>query len=62
MSDYLTIDGWNGRQRIPVNIVGETSEGLKIKPQERIFLPGRGMLPAGDVVIVPKTIVTLNGR
>ena len=59
---YLTIGGWNGRRKIPVDIIGETPDGFEIKALERAFIPGRGILKAGESTIVPKTIVKLEDR
>jgi hypothetical protein len=57
MDGYLIIGAWNGRQRIPVNVIGETPEGFKVRAQERVFLPGRGVLKRGDSATVPKDVV-----
>jgi hypothetical protein len=62
MSSYLTIASWSGRRKIPVDIIGETPEGFEIKALERVFLPGRGILMAGQAAIVPKTIVRVKDR
>lgn len=47
MSDYLVIGGWSGRQKIPVQILGETPDGFWIKPDARTLLPGRGIIRRG---------------
>jgi hypothetical protein len=57
MSNYLTIGGWSGRRKIPVNIIGETSDGFRVLVLERVFLPGRGVLEKGQVTIVPKGVI-----
>ena len=62
MSDYLVIGGWSGRRKIPVDIIGETPDGFEIKALERAFIPGRGILKAGQLAVVPKTIVKLGDR
>jgi hypothetical protein len=62
MSDYLVIGGWNGRRKIPVDIIGETPEGFTIKALESAFIPGRGTLKAGQSAVVPKAIVKLEAR
>jgi hypothetical protein len=59
MSDYLVIGGWTGRQKIPVDIIGETPDSFQIKPLERVFLPGRGILKKGQSTLVSKSIVKL---
>jgi hypothetical protein len=60
MSDYLVIGGWSGRQKIPVQILGETPDGFWIKPQERALLPGRGIIRKGQRVHVPRTMIKLD--
>jgi hypothetical protein len=62
MSDFLEIGGWSGRRKTPVDVIGETPDGYEIKPLENVFIPGRGMLKAGQLAIVPKTIVKLEAR
>jgi hypothetical protein len=59
MSDFLVIRGWTGRQRIPVEIIGETPEGFRIKALERVLLPGRGILEIGQSAIVSKSVIKL---
>jgi hypothetical protein len=58
MSDYLVVDGWSGRRKIPVSIIRETEDGFQIRALERVFLPGRGMLNAGQSAFVSKKVVT----
>ena len=60
MCGYLVIDGWNSRQKVPVNIIGETADGFEIEAIERVFLPGRGILKEGQSAFVPKITVKLN--
>jgi hypothetical protein len=62
MSDYLVIGGWSGRRKIPVNVIGETPEGLEIMALENAFIPGRGSLKAGQSTVVPKTVVKSKAR
>jgi hypothetical protein len=62
MSDFLVIGGWSGRRKIPVNIIGETPDGIEIKALEHTFIPGRGILKAGQSAVVPKTVVKLEAR
>jgi hypothetical protein len=57
MSNYLTISGWGGRRKIPVDIVGETPEEFEIKALERVFLPGHGILNEGQSTLVPKRLI-----
>jgi hypothetical protein len=59
MSAYLVVDGWTGRRKVPVNIIGETAEGFQIEALERVFLPGRGVLKEGQSAFVSRSIVTL---
>jgi hypothetical protein len=59
MSDFLVIGGWTGRRKIPVKIIGETSDGFQIKALERVLLPGRGILKKGQSALVSKSIVKL---
>jgi len=62
MSGYLVVDGWSGRRKIPVDIIGETPDGFEIKVIERVFLPGRGMLKEGQSTRVPKgTVIVERG-
>ncbi len=62
MCGYLVIDGWNSRQKVPVNIIGETADGFEIEAIERVFLPGRGILKEGQSAFVPKITVKLGAR
>jgi hypothetical protein len=59
MSDYLVAGGWSGRQKIPVNIIGETPDGIEIKVLESVFLPGGGELKDGKSTCVPKGSVMI---
>jgi hypothetical protein len=62
MSGYLIIGGWSSSQKVPVNIIGETAEGIQIEAIERIFLPGRGFLKKGQSAVVPKKTVKRDGH
>ena len=62
MRNYLTIGGWDGRQKIPVDIINETPEEFEIKAQKRIFLPGRGVLKEGQSTLVPKRLIKMDDR
>jgi hypothetical protein len=62
MSDFLVIGGWSGQRKIPVDVIGETPNGIEIKPLENAFIPGRGILKAGQSTIVPKASVKLEAR
>jgi hypothetical protein len=57
MSMYLIINGWEGSRRVPINVIEETPEGLRIAPLETIFLPGRGLVKPSQSVLVLKQIV-----
>jgi hypothetical protein len=59
MSDYLVIGGWSGRRKIPVDIIGETPDSFQIKPLERVFVPGRGILKKGQSTQVSKSVIKL---
>ncbi len=59
MGDFLVISGWSGRRKVPVQILGETPEGFRIRPLERVLLPGRGFLEKGKATLVPKASITL---
>ncbi len=60
MSDYLVIGGWSGRQKVPVQILGDTPDGFWIRPQERAMLPGRGFIKRGQRVHVPRSVIKLD--
>jgi len=62
MSDFLVIGGWSGRRKIPIDVIGETPDGIAIKAQENTFIPGRGILKAGQSAIVPKAAVKFEAR
>jgi hypothetical protein len=57
MSDYLVIGGWSGRRKIPVDIIAETPDSFQIKPLERVFLPGHGILKKGQSTHVSKSVI-----
>jgi hypothetical protein len=57
MNGYLIIAAWNGRRKIPVNVIGETPKGFEIRAEERVFLPGRGLLKSGESAFVSKDVV-----
>lgn len=59
---WLGIDGWAGRSRTRVEIVGQTATRWRIKAIERTKLAGRNRwLEPGDVALVPKSAVTVEG-
>ena len=62
MSDYLVIGGWNGRQKVPVQVITETPDGFWIKPEQRAFVPGRGVLKRGQRVLVPRNLIKLDSN
>lgn len=53
MAAYLVLDSWAGRERIPVEIVGETPKRYRIKLLADALLPSRRHCKAGDIVLVP---------
>ena len=60
MSDYLVTGGWSGRQKIPVQVLNESPDGFWIKPKQRAFLPGRGILKRGQRVLVPRNLIKVD--
>ncbi|RPJ40084.1 MAG: hypothetical protein EHM35_00310 [Planctomycetaceae bacterium] len=50
----LLLDGWAGRSRIPVEVVGETPKRYRVKLLADARLPGGRQFQAGAVVLVPK--------
>jgi hypothetical protein len=62
MSDYLVVRGWSGRQKVPVQVLTETPDEFWIKPEERAFVPGRGILKRGQRVLVPRNLIKLDTR
>ena len=57
MAAYLVLDSWAGRERIPVEIVGETPKKYRVKLLADALLPSRRHCSAGDVVLVPRSAV-----
>lgn len=55
---YLNLDGWAGRNRVPVEVVEETPKRYRVKLGESCSLPSRRSGRAGDVVLVPKYAIT----
>jgi hypothetical protein len=62
VTTYLRLDGWAGRERIPVEIVGETPKRYRVKLLEAARLPGNRPHDAGDVVLVPRYAVQQQGE
>jgi hypothetical protein len=60
MSGYLLVGGWNGRRKVPVNIIGETGDEVQIEALERVFLPGRGILKPGQSAVVSKSLIAVD--
>jgi hypothetical protein len=60
MGSYLEVCGWNGCEKIPVTVTGETASEFRIEVVENSFLPGRGALKKGQPAFVPKTAVRLD--
>lgn len=57
---YYNLDGWAGRSRHPVEIVGETPKRYRCKLIEDGPLAGRNRWgKAGQIVLIPKTAVTI---
>ncbi len=57
MTDYLRLDGWAGRENVPVEVVGETRTKYRVRLLRDANLPSRRQCKAGDVVAVPKYAV-----
>ena len=55
----LHLDGWAGRLRIPVQVIGETRTKYRVRLGSDAMLPGRRHCEAGDEVLVPKYAVTI---
>lgn len=53
----LLLDGWAGRERVPVEIVGETPKRYRVRLLAECRLPSRRRGKAGDVVLVPRYAV-----
>jgi hypothetical protein len=45
-----------------VTIISETADEFQIETQERVFLPGRGILKEGQSTFVSKSAVTVEPR
>ncbi|MBV8094431.1 MAG: hypothetical protein JO110_14640 [Acetobacteraceae bacterium] len=51
---WLQLDGWHGRTQQEVEIVGETSQRVRIRALTKTMLAGRrGYLAVGAVALVP---------
>jgi hypothetical protein len=58
---WLHLDGWEGRTKQPVKVVGQTPKRYRIKPEGDIpvRLAGRSRsVRPGETVLVPKYAVT----
>src|SRR5262245_28042174 len=55
----LHLDGWAGRRRYPVEIIGETPKKYEVRAIVEMQLPGRSVKP-GETDSVPKKSVTFN--
>lgn len=59
---WLHLDGWAGRTKHGVLVVGETPKRYRIMSDEHVdgvHLPGRRrFLPVGETALVPKCAVT----
>ena len=61
MSDYLVIGGWSRQIKIPVQVLrAKPPTAFWIKPMQRAFVPGRGLLKKGQRVLVPRSIVKID--
>lgn len=59
MAHWLCMDGWAGRTKEPVKIVGETPKRYRVELLKDCRLPGRNKSgKAGEIVLVPKYAVT----
>jgi len=59
MTAVLVLDSWAGRERIPVEIVGETPKRYRVKLLAACLLPSRRRVEAGAVVLVPRYAVRI---
>ena len=57
MTAVLVLDSWAGRERIPVEVVGETRTRYRVRLMQNCRLPGRKWHDAGEVILVPKYAV-----
>jgi hypothetical protein len=61
---WLHLIGWHGHTKTEVRIVfnGESAKRYRVRLTERTKLPGRDRWGnVGDIILVPKTAVTLDG-
>lgn len=59
---YLHLDGWEGRTKQAVTVVGESARSYRITPagDEQVKLGGRSRwLSPGETALVPKRAVTV---
>lgn len=63
---WINLDGWSGRSRQRVEVVGETPARVRVRAIERTRLAGRSrFLEPGEVALVPRGAVEFeptNGR
>jgi len=59
----LEMDGWAGRTRHPVEVIGETPTRYRVRLLEDMRLPGRWRYgKAGDIILVPKYAIRLTAE
>lgn len=61
MAAYLVLDSWAGRERIPVEVVGETPKRYRVRLLADALLPSRRHVKAGETVLVPRYAVKQDG-
>lgn len=55
---WLHLQGWHGKSKHPVEIIGETPKRIRVRMCEKVNLPSRRVADVGAVVLVPKYAVT----
>lgn len=60
---WLHLEGWSGRSKSPVIVVGETSTKYRIRTEKACVIAGRNrMLSVGETVLVPKRAISKRKR
>jgi len=57
---YLLLDGWEGRTRQQVEVIGQTPKRYRIRAIDRTRLAGPRWLNPGETALVPKTAMRDN--
>lgn len=58
---WVAFDGWSGRRRVRVEVVGETPKCYRVRMIERTKRTGRNRwLEAGTETLVPGTAIELD--